>query len=317
MIVNSSHRAIALLFVATLFWALSFPLVQVLYVDQRSLCPGASNLFLSLSLMVTRFGLGLILLLPWLIKMRFRFTRREWEQGIILAFCGGMGMWLQADALAYTSASTCAFITQTYCVFLPVYCCILRRRWPSLSLLMATALVMTGMAWLSEISWQDFSLGRGESETLLAAFIFTGQILCLESPRYQENRSLATTWIMFLGIVVMALPAAIHTSHAMNEMWLVVYSLPAALIILTMTLLCSIAAFLLMNRWQRHISAIQAGLIYATEPLFTSVIALFLPAIIGQWMGHSIANETIHASLIGGGLLMTIAVIIAQRSSDH
>ncbi len=315
MISTTRHRAIAFLFLATLFWALSFPLVQVLYIEQRALCPQASTFFLSLWLMVTRFAIGLILLLPWVLSLRLRFTAREWQQGGILAVCGGLGMWLQADALAHTSASTCAFVTQTYCLFLPAYHCLRKRRWPSASLWIATFMVMTGMAWLSGLSWHQLTLGRGEWETLLAALIFTGQILCLEHPRYQQNRSVATTWVMFLGIVLLALPAAFAASDSTATLARSISSMPAFLIIITMSLLCSIAAFLLMNHWQRHISAIQAGLIYATEPLFTSIIALFLPAIVGHWIGHEIANETLRLSLVGGGLLITLAVVIVQRSS--
>lgn len=315
MITTKRQKAIAALVLATLFWALSFPLVKILYVEQSALSPGVSTFFLSLWLMVTRFAMGLMLLLPWVLSMRLRFTSREWQQGLILAVCGGLGMWLQADALAHTSASTCAFITQTYCLFLPIYHSIVNRRWPKPPLWLATALLMIGMAWLSDLSWHQLTLGRGEWETLLAALIFTGQILCLEHPRYQQNRSIATTWIMFLGIVIIALPAAFQASGSMHEMSQTIASWPAFLLIITMSLVCSIAAFLLMNHWQRHISAVQAGLLYALEPLFTSVVALFLPAVIGNWIGQEVANESLRSSLVGGGLLIMLAVVIVQRSS--
>jgi hypothetical protein len=67
-----------------------------------------------------------------------------------------------------------------------------------------------------------------------------------------------------------------------------------------------------MNRWQGFVSSVEAGLIYCAEPVFTSLIALFLPALVGVWMGRPVENEPLTLSLIGGGTLITLAILLLQ-----
>ena len=306
------NRALLWLLIATLLWAVSFPFVQILYIEQRALVPGATTFFLSILLMASRFGMATLLLLPWVLPYIKTYTAREWQQGLWLALFGGVGMWLQADALAYTKASTCAFITQGYCVFLPIYHALRSRRSPGWHTIVAVVLVVIGVGWLSGVKPNDLRLGRGEWETLLAALIFTMQILCLENPRYQGNRSMPITWVMFLGITLFATPCTFLLTEKSSDIYTALAS-PAALgLIATMAILCSIGAYGLMNRWQGFVSSVEAGLIYCAEPVFTSIIALFLPAIVGIWMGRSIANESLTIALIGGGILITIANVIVQ-----
>ena len=306
------NRAIVWLLIATLLWAVSFPFVQILYIEQRALVPSASTLFLSILLMASRFAMASVLLLPWVLPHLKSYTKLEWQQGLWLALFGGVGMWLQADALAYTKASTCAFITQGYCVFLPIYHALRSRRSPGWHTIIAVALVILGVGWLSGVKPSDLRLGRGEWETLLAALIFTMQILCLENPRYKDNRSMPITWVMFLGIALFATPCTFVIAEKSSDVFNALASPSALGLIATMAVLCSIGAYGLMNRWQGFVSSVEAGLIYCAEPVFTSIIALFLPAIVGIWMGRIIPNETLTIALIGGGILITLANVIIQ-----
>jgi drug/metabolite transporter (DMT)-like permease len=306
------NRAIMWLLIATLLWAVSFPFVKILYIEQQALLPGVNILFLSILLMASRFGIACALLLPWVLTIIKTFTAREWRQGLWLALFGGAGMWLQADALAYTKASTCAFLTQGYCVFLPIYHALRTRRSPSAHTIIAVLMVVIGVAWLSGVKPGDLALGRGEWQTLLAALIFTMQILCLENPRFEGNRSLPVMWIMFFGIALFAVPCSFALAEQPKDI-ITALSSPAALaLIATMAIVCSIGAYGLMIRWQSFVSSVEAGLIYCAEPLFTSVIALFLPAMVGIWMGHPIANEALTTALLGGGILITLANILLQ-----
>ncbi len=309
------HRALFYLLLATLLWALSFPLVKILYLEQRSLIDQASSPFLSSLLMVSRFGMATLIVLPVLLWKKQSPHANEWRQGMLLALYGGLGMWLQADALDYTKASTCAFITQCYCVFLPLIHAIKTRRMPNSSTLIAVIMVTTGMAWLSGVSYRDLRLGRGELETIAATIFFTMQILCLENPRYKSNRSLLVTFVMFLGIALLGTPHMLYSANSLSDCFAAIAS-PAALgIIAAMAILCSIGAYGLMNHWQSFVHSVEAGMIYCAEPVFTFLIAMFLPAILGKLMGHEIANETWTLALLGGGFLITAANIILQRQS--
>ncbi len=79
-----------------------------------------------------------------------------------------------------------------------------------------------------------------------------------------------------------------------------------------LTLFCTLGAFTLMNTWQPKITATEAGLIYCIEPVFTAVMALFLPAMFSAWAGFDYPNEHVTWHLLVGGGLITAANVLLQ-----
>ncbi len=299
-----------LLIVACAFWALSFPLVKALHLEQSARLPGVSTLFLASWMQFARFGIGALMLLPFVLGKN-QPTRNEIRQGLVIAFWGGVGMWLQADALAYTEASTSAFLTQAYCIFLPLCACIRLRRGPGGRVIAATLMVLIGGAVLAGLRPDHLRLGRGEIETLGAAFIFTFQILTLENPRYQGNRG-------FLGIAVLFVPITLITAPDIRTCVAAGASIQTLVLIASLSLFCSVGAYVLMNAWQPRVSATEAGLIYTIEPVFTAVYVLFLPQILGTFIGGSYLNESITPQMVVGGSLILAANLLMQwRTPPH
>jgi drug/metabolite transporter (DMT)-like permease len=291
--------------------------VKVLHFEQSLRLPGVSSLFLASWLQSARFGLGALMLLP-LMAGRKRPTRNELRQGLALAFWGGGGMWLQADALSYTEASTSAFLTQAYCVILPLWACLRLRRAPGRRVVLATLLVVCGCTMLSGVRPDQLMLGRGEIETLGAAFLFSFQILTLENPRYAGNRGLAVSFVMFLGITFLFLPITAIAAPDMAACVAAGASIHALAILGCLALFCSVGAFLLMNTWQPRVSATEAGLIYTTEPVFTAIYVLFLPAMLGAFIGVSYPNEYLTLPLIlGGALILTANALMQWKRPPH
>ncbi len=310
-IVHACPMPTLILILTCALWGLSFPLVKALHLEQTARLPGVSSLFLASWLQIARFGLGALILMPFVIGRKAP-TSSEVRQALILAFWGGSGMWLQADALAYTDASTSAFLTQAYCVFLPLWACLRARQWPGSRVTVATLLVLTGGAILSGLRPDHLKLGRGEIETLGAAFLFTFQILTLENPRYQGNCGLMVTFVMFIGIAVLLLPFTLMSAPNLAACISAGASLPAFGIVSLLALFCSAVAYLLMNIWQPRVSATEAGLIYTTEPVFTAVFALFLPALLGAFIHESYPNESLTTQMIIGGSLVLAANMLMQ-----
>lgn len=302
---------VILLIAACALWAVSFPLVKGLNLEQSARMPGVSTWFLASWLQAARFGLGTLVLLPFVIG-RKRPTRNEIRQGIVLALWGGAGMWLQADALAYTGASTAAFLTQAYCIFLPLWACLRTRRKPGTRVVVATLMVIGGGAILSGLRPGNLHLGRGEIETLCSAFLFTFQILALENPRHDANRGLAVTFIMFLAIALLFLPITAIAAPGLAACFTAGASIQAFVLIGCLALFCSVGAYLLMNIWQPRVSATEAGLIYTTEPVFTAIYVLFLPAMLGGFIGGSYPNESLSPQLLAGGSLILAANMLMQ-----
>lgn len=306
------RKALQMLLVCTSFWALSFPVMKTLGLTQQRILPGAGNWFLSSLCVLFRFlsaGLLLALVSPASLKS---VSRRELEQGLWLAFFAASGICLQMDGLAYVSASTSAFLTQLYCVLIPLWVAVSQLRFPSVKILFCSALVLAGMALLVNLNLFALRLGRGELETLASAVMFTAQILCLEHPRYAANRPARFTTIMLLAMGLFAVPLVVVTAPGMAQCVRVYHSVPACGLVAVLVLVCSLGPFLLMNRWQREVTATEAGLVYCAEPVLVSLLALFLPGWLSQWAGVDYANEHVTARLLLGGGLVTAANVLLQ-----
>lgn len=300
-----------LLIVACALWGVSFPLVKALHLEQSARLPGASTLFLASWMQSARFGIAALMLLPFVFG-KSRPTRNEIRQGLVLAFWGGLGMWVQADALAYTEASTSAFLTQAYCIFLPLWACLRQRQLPSKRIVSATFMVLLGGAILSGMTFSNLRLGRGEWETLFSACLFTFQILALENPRYSGNRGTPVSFVMFLGIAILFIPVTLSVAPDLQSSLTAGASLQSFVLTASLALLCSIGAYGLMNSWQPKVPATEAGLIYTIEPVFTALYVLFLPAWLGAFVAQTYPNESLTLRLIAGGSLILAANVLMQ-----
>ncbi len=299
------------LMIACLLWGLSFPLIKALQLEQMARMPEAETWFLAAWLQVARFGLAALLMIPLMIR-RGVPTRMEIRQGLVVGVWGGLGMAVMTDSLAYTQASTSAFLTQSYCIFLPLWVAFRTRKRPEGQVIVATFLVLLGTVALSGMRWNDFQLGRGEAGTLLAAFFFAFQILALEDRRFLKNRGVPVTFVMCLAIVVIFLPVTWIGAPNSQAVRSAGSSIEAQVLVFCLALFCSVGAFVLMNIWQRRVSATEAGLIYTTEPVFAAVYVLFLPAILGGFIGETYENESLTESLVLGGSLILAANFLMQ-----
>jgi drug/metabolite transporter (DMT)-like permease len=305
-------RAIQMLVLATAFWGISFPTMKALMLEQEQLVPGVSSLFTAATCLVYRFGAATLVMLLVCARTVRTLDRTEAWHGFGMGFFGGVGILLQMDALARTAASTSAFLTQIYVLILPLWFAVQDRHWPAPRVLIACALVITGVAILAGVTWQSFHLGRGELETILASVIFTGQILWLEHPRFAKCRVNHSTLVMFATMALAALPAALVSTQRPSDWWNGYASAPALGFVVILITFCTLGAYVLMNRWQRHVGATAAGLIYCGEPVFASAFAWFLPAWFSAWADVNYANEELTPRLLLGGGLILGANVLAQ-----
>jgi drug/metabolite transporter (DMT)-like permease len=313
---EKSAKAVALLFFATAFWGASFVAMKALSDCQRQIIPNASTWFLSAISLVVRFAVGAIVIALFSWRAVRTTTRSEFYQGLGLGLFGGIGLIFQMDGVLHTTASTSAFLTQCYCIFIPIYVALRKRAWPSKIVVLSCGMVMTGVAFLANFNWRELTLGRGEAESILASIFFTGQILWLERAKFATNRSAPASVIMFACVALIMLPVVAITGGAPSQ-WFVSYnSAPAIGLIAFLTVGCTLLAYGLMNCWQKHICATHASLIYCCEPLFTSVFALFLPALLSALAGTAYANEKLTTHLLlGGGLITGANLLVLAYSS--
>jgi len=305
-------RAVLLLVLANAFWALSFPLIKAIAFTHQLVLPGSGTWFVTACTLAPRFLLATAILAVWQRRALRQLTRSEVRQAAGLALFASAGMLFQNDGLQFTAASTSAFLTQLYAILIPLWVALRTRRLPPAAVWTACALVLAGVAVLGRFDWRTVRLGRGEWETLVGSVFFTGQILWLDRPEFAGNRPLPVTFVMFAleaagfaGLTVAAAPR-------LAALPLLLTSLPWLGLTLLLTLFCTVGAFTLMNAWQPRVTVTEAGLIYCLEPVFTAVVALFLPGWFSRWAGFDYANETLTGALLLGGGLITAANVLIQ-----
>lgn len=323
--VSSSTSAVRVLAVRMLLlgcglWGLSFPTAKALERVQAKVLPEAGSWFFTGVTLSARFGISAMVVLVMLLMRRqtlSRFNRRELEQGVGLGLFGTLGLVFQLDGLAHTEASTSAFLTQGSVIFIPVVKAVLDRHLPSRLAMLCCGLALAGVALLSGLDLRQLTLGRGEAETLIAALFFTGQILWLERPRYLENDSLRVSLVMFGLVGVFSLVPSMGTTHTPGQVWQA-FVAPGAWVLLSILIVpCTLLAFLWMNRWQRHVPATTAGLIYCLEPVFASLFAFVLPGVFAGMAGIRYENETADFPMIVGGGLILLANVLMLRPVRH
>ena len=303
-------KAVFWLIAATAVWGLSFPIIKLLH-SRHSVVEDTG--LLSCWILVARCFLSAVILAAWKPSMLQGITRAEWMQTLGLVFFGGVGLLFQADGLASTEASTSAFLTQFYCVLLPLWTCLRLRQWPARKIVICTLLVMVGMAVLSKLTPENLHLGMGEWKTLVAATFFTGQILMLEQPRFAQNRGATITILSLAGTGLLGLGVAVPMTHDWDAMLTRWSAGPDLVLLAILTLGCTLFSYLMMNQWQKFVTATEAGLIYCMEPVFTAIYVLFLPGMLGKFAGVTYENEVLTTTLLIGGGLVTLANILLQR----
>ena len=305
-------RAVRLLALATLFWGLSFPIMKSIGQLQQQLLPHASTWFSTSIIVFARFAVSALIIGVFAAKTLPRLTRLEIWQGAGLGFFGGLGLLFQMDGLNYTSASTSAFLTQAYCFIIPIIVAFRDKHLPGLRIVLCTVIMVTGIAILTGLDPRGLNLGRGEVETLIGSLIFTGQILWLERPIFAKNDVSRFSFVMFVVTALMALPVALATMHAPADFVQGFNSVPVLVLLGVLILFCTMTAYMMMNHWQPHVTATEAGLIYGIEPVFASLFALFLPTWISALAAINYPNEKLTMHLLVGGSIILLANALLQ-----
>jgi len=304
----------ALLIGTTVLWGLSFPLLRGLELVQKATVPAVSDTALACADVAIRFGLAAVFLLPIYGGQLSRINWREWSQAGGLAFFAAGGLYLQTLGLAWTDASVAAFLTQLYTLIVPLIVAVRDRRLPGLRVVIACTLVLAGAAMLSPGLRQHFALGAGELVIVISTFFMAGQIVWVERPVYVENRAGVVTFIMFVMLAI-AFGAGYFFAGGTVPVAGQLFDTPALwLLTLALVLLCTVFNFLIMNAWQRCVSATEAGVIYCIEPVIATVLSGFLPGWISRLASISYANETLTWSLlVGGALIVSATVLVATE----
>ncbi len=333
---HSRSRAILALVVVNAFWGSSFPFMKCLnsVMDEHF---GVTELTASTALRIgsaawmiaIRFAVAFFLFLVFFRGTLANVRRTHFLAGLAIGTFFFCGLLLQVIGLATIPASRSGFLTSLAVVFTPLFSTIARRRFPHATVLLGATVALLGVSILTglltfesgRVSIAQDALSRwttGDSLTTVAALFFSGQILLVDrlGKRYD---SMAFTPSMFAVVAVLAsivfaiLRADIpEVAASSQDGWMALVVQPRFyLMIGVLCLFPSLLAFAWMNKYQPTVSAVQAAVIYTLEPVFASLWAMVLPAILSVACAVTYGNETFSMPLVIGGGLVLMANVLA------
>ncbi|MFB9990628.1 DMT family transporter [Deinococcus oregonensis] len=284
-------RGVLLLILVTALWGSTFAVVKTL---GEVLDPSV--------LIAWRFLIATVALAPALLLYRPAVAQGSAEKSVSLAKDGFiLGLWLiagygtQTIALQTTGANRAAFFTALSVILVPVWLTFAQRRPLPLTLWGALPLAVLGLAFLS---WEGGVLVVGDLWALGCAVTYAGFIVTLERLAHR-HAALPFTVVQLVSVTVVAwLWAAIA---APNDLW----PPPQAWApLLYLGIAATATTTLLQTVGQRHVSAAEASLIYALEPVTATLFSFLL---IGERVG-------LRGAL--GGLLVVVATVLSQRAGQ-
>ena len=274
----SAHsRGLLILILVTVLWGTTFALVK-----------GATDTLKPEVLTALRFSLGLIPFIPFMLTKAARGDRTLWRDGLILGLLNFASYMAQAIGLTLIGSNRSAFITGLNVVMVPLLLALLfRRRLPGV--VWGAALMALGG--IGFISAEGGPLSSGDFWTLFCAFAYALYILYLE--RSSLHSAMPLVGIQMLVVAVMGWLWSVP--GLLDSGWISLFNpkaltpdggvfIPSSLvwILLYLSLFATAGTTVLMALGQKTVSASEAAIVYALEPVFA---ALFAWVWIGETLG--------------------------------
>lgn len=274
------------LLLATLIWGSSF-LVMKSALDNIGTC----------YLLAIRFT-GAFILLGIIFHKRFRQLNKEY---IIHGFW--MGSWLisayiiQTVGLVYTTPGKNAFLTATYCVLVPFFFWGLTKEKPDIFNLIAAALCIVGIGFVS--LGKDFSMGFGDILSTVCGIFYAIHIVI--SAKYTMGKVdvilltivqffFAALWSWCGGLLFEQFPSNLEMSAWMSLAYLSVFATAVALC-------CQMVG------------------IQKTTPAVASLI-LSLEAVFGVMFSVLAGAEGLTLQLVIGFILIFLAMMVSETKLE-
>jgi drug/metabolite transporter (DMT)-like permease len=290
-----SRRPLLALLLVTILWGFTFVwMKQALEASERAIGsrPGATVVSFYVAI---RFALAAVVLACW-PRARRGLDAGAWGAGVALAVLLYSGFLLQMLGLTQVTPAVSAFLTSLYVVFAALLTVAIHRVHPRLSFLAGVVLATAGAGFIEGPPHLTF--GAAEWLTVGCAAVFGVHILATDALT-KAHAPLAVTLASFVataGLAAAGATAAVAAgTHAPSLSSLLALLADRSFLVplLLATILSTVVALSLMNLYQRELDPVRAAILYALEPIWTTLIAwamgLGRP---GLWL------------LVGGGALL-------------
>jgi drug/metabolite transporter (DMT)-like permease len=277
------YRYTLILLLVTVVWGMTFPVLKV-----------ATAQLSGVEVTALRFLIAAACMGPFLRGI----PASTWRDGLLLGVLALTSMVAQAYGLQFISANRSAFLTSLNVLMVPLIGLALGVR-PGWMVFFAAAVACAGVGLMSFDVQGDFWADLATLAAALAYALYT--ILMSSHAKNHRPAQLATAQIACMALLgaiwmlvdsgaprVLLLPGLVEA-----EVWWGLLFLGAV---------ASAATFFLQAMAQSHVSAPQAAIIYAMEPVFAAAF--------GWWY---ISEQMTPMALLGGALVIA-AVILSQRA---
>jgi drug/metabolite transporter (DMT)-like permease len=277
------YRYTLILLLVTVVWGMTFPVLKV-----------ATAQLSGVEITALRFLIAAACMGPFVRGIPLQ----TWRDGLILGVLALTSMVAQAYGLQFISANRSAFLTSLNVLMVPLIGLALGVR-PGWMVFFAAAVACAGVGLMSFDVQGDFWADLATLAAALAYALYT--ILMSSHAKNHRPAQLATAQIACMALLgalwmlvdsgaprVLLLPGLVEA-----EVWWGLLFLGAV---------ASAATFFLQAMAQSHVSAPQAAIIYAMEPVFAAAF--------GWWY---ISEQMTPMALLGGALVIA-AVILSQRA---
>lgn len=272
---RSSGRALLALVAVTIIWGWSFVWMKQALETAASFGAGG-HLAAAIGLFMTlRFTLSTALLLAAVPSARRDYTPGAIRGGLLIGVCFLAGFGLQMFGLDGVTPAVSAFLTSLYVVFSALLAAVLDRRAPRAGLLVGVVLSTFGAGFIQ--GPPQLTFGVHEWLTVGCAFAFAGQILATD--RVTRAHPPMPVTAVSLGLVALGSAALLAFTGfgggpGLSKLAGLAVA-PGFLVPMVLSsVLSSLIAIVLMNLYQRELDPVRAAIVYALEPVWTTVIAL-------------------------------------------
>lgn len=277
----SKHKGELLMLITAIMWGSGFVGMAV----------GLEH-FTVFQLMAGRFTLATILLCLIFHKKLKLFTKSViWKGSILGAILFGSFV-LQTFGLAYTTPSKNAFLTSINVLIVPVLAFIIYKRGFDRYEVIAAAMAVVGIGFLSLTD--SFTIQLGDFLSILCAVGFAFDIFYTNVFVKKED-ALALTIVQFmmasvLSIIGVLILGEVPTSVSMEGLTILGY----------LAVFCTLVAYVCQNIGMQYANPTKSAIILSMEALFGTLFSVL------------ILHELLTGRMIVGCVLILIAVLFAE-----
>ena len=162
---SKETKSIIIVSIGTAIWGGTFPLVKFLL-----------NYVSADMIVAYRFLFSAIFALP-LFVIGLKKNKKSLLKLLLLSIILYAAYLTQTEGMKFTTSSKSGFITGLYVVFTPIVAVIMIKEKPPFKLILSLIISLIGLALLSGITFNNFSLNKGDLLIVLCALLWAFQIV--------------------------------------------------------------------------------------------------------------------------------------------